>query len=225
MFCQPVFQTHKYNWRIIMRINDIISESVHLTESVENVAVFYGGRFQPMHQGHFALYKRLVSQFGADNVFIATTFGQKQQAMHKAGDFSTDPFTFQEKAYIASKMFGIPENHIVDTMPYRPDVKLVGRDPETTATVLAFSEKDAGRLKAGGALAPYPDGGEELESTASGRAYFLTMPIEQGGMSATDFRKVMASDAPVEEKTKTFQQFFGKFDQEVFNFIEERLKQ
>lgn len=206
-----------------MRINDIITESVTLTESVENVAVFYGGRFQPMHQGHFALYKRLVSQFGADNVFIATTFGKKQQAMHSAGDYSTDPFTFEEKAYIASKMFGIPENHIVNTMPYRPDVTMVGRNPETTATVLAFSEKDAGRLKAGGALQPYPKDGAELESTASGRAYFLSMPIEAGGMSATDFRTVMASDAPAEEKQKTFQQFFGKFDQEIFNFIQERL--
>jgi hypothetical protein len=223
MRCQPVFSLHKYNWRTTMRINDIIKESIQLLESVENVAVFYGGRFQPMHQGHFALYKRLVSQFGADNVFIATTFGQKQQAMHQAGDFSTDPFTFKEKAYIASKMFGIPQDHIVNTQPYRPDLSLIGRDPATTATVLAFSEKDAGRLKAGGALAPYPRDGGELESTASGRAYFLAMPIEAGGMSATDFRKAMASDAPEQEKIKTFQQFFGKFDQEIFNFIQERL--
>jgi hypothetical protein len=206
-----------------MRINDIITESVRLVESVENIAVFYGGRFQPMHQGHFALYNKLVSEFGADNVFIATTFGQKQQAMHGAGNYSTDPFTFEEKAYIASRMFGIPENHIVNTLPYRPDVKLVGRNPETTATVLAFSEKDAGRLKAGGALAPYPGKGAELESTASGRAYFLSMPIEAGGMSATDFRKEMASDAPPEKKKNTFQKFFGKFDQEIFDFIQERL--
>jgi hypothetical protein len=201
-----------------MRINDIILESVN------NVAVFYGGRFQPMHQGHFALYKKLASQFGADNVFIATTFGQKQQAMHAAGNYETDPFTFQEKAYIAHKMFGIPQNHIVNTQPYRPDLKLVGRDPETTATVLAFSEKDAGRLKAGGALAPYPSDGSNLQPAAEDRAYFLSMPIEAGGMSATDFRKVMASDADDAKKKQTFQQFFGKFDQEVFDFIQQRLQ-
>lgn len=205
-----------------MRINDIIVESV-LTEAVDSVAVFYGGRFQPMHQGHFALYKRLVAEFGAGNVFIATTFGKKQQAMHAADNYSTDPFTFEEKAFIASKMFGIPQDHIVDTMPYQPDVTKVGKNPATTATVLAFSEKDAGRLKAGGALQPYPDDKSNLESTASGRAYFLSMPIEAGGMSATDFREVMAGEEPEEEKKQTFQEFFGKFDEEIFKFIEDRL--
>ena len=48
-----------------MRINEI------LKESVDNIAVFYGGRFQPMHRGHHDVYKHLVSKFGADNVFIA----------------------------------------------------------------------------------------------------------------------------------------------------------
>lgn len=203
-----------------MRINDII-----IRESVEGVAVFYGGRFQPMHQGHYALYKKLVSMFGAGNVFIATTFGKKQQAMHAAGDVSTDPFTFEEKAYIANKMFGIPKDHIVNTQPYRPELDKVGRDPATTATILAFSEKDAGRLKSGGALSEYPGSTQGLEPTAANRAYFVAMPIEAGGMSATDFRNVMASDADEQEKKQTFQQFFGKFDQEIFDFIEQRLTQ
>ena len=196
-----------------------------ITEKVDNVAVFYGGRFQPMHQGHHALYKRLVAQFGAANVFIPTTFGQKQQAMHTAGNYSTDPFTFEEKADIASKMFGIPRDHILNTQPYKPDLGMAGRDPNNTATVLAFSEKDAGRLKAGGALAPYPDNEDELLPASQGRVYFLTMPIEAGGMSATDFRNMMASDANPQEKANVFKQFFGKFDQEVFDFIESRLKQ
>lgn len=196
-----------------------------ITEKVDNVAVFYGGRFQPMHQGHHALYKRLVAQYGAANVFIATTFGKKQQAMHAAGDYSTDPFTFEEKADIASKMFGISRDHILNTPPYQPDLGIAGRDPSNTATVLAFSEKDAGRLKAGGALAPYPDNEDELLPASQGRVYFLTMPIEAGGMSATDFREVMAGDADPQKKEKVFKKFFGKFDQEVFNFIESRLKQ
>ena len=190
-----------------MRISDIITESI-----ANQITVFYGGRFQPMHSGHFALYKKLVNKFGADNVFIATTFGKKQQSMHGADDYSTDPFTFEEKASIMSKMFGVP------------DVSLVGRDKSNTATVLVFSEKDAGRLKPGGVLAPMPDDMNNLQTEDENRVYYITMPIENGGMSASDFRAVMSSDAEFEEKKKTFTEFFGKFDQPIFDFIEDRLR-
>lgn len=203
-----------------MRISEILTEAV-----ADQVTVFYGGRFQPMHKGHYGLYKKLAAQFGADNVFIATTFGKKQQELHMAGNYSTDPFTFEEKADIMSRMFGIPRNQIVDTQPYKPDLSLVGRDPARTATVLAFSEKDAGRLKSGGVLAPLPDDMSNLQTTDENRVYFVTMPTNEGGMSASDFRTVMASNVPEPEKKKSFQQFFGKFDQEVFDMIQQRLTQ
>lgn len=203
-----------------MRISEILTEAI-----AKQITVFYGGRFQPMHQGHFALYRRLTAKFGADNVFIATTFGQKQQSLHAAGDYSTDPFTFEEKASIMHQMFGIPTSNIVNTQPYKPDLSLVGRDPATTATVLAFSEKDAGRLKSGGVLAPLPDDINNLQTTDENRVYFDTLPAEQGGMSATDFRKVMASNVPEQEKAQEFVKFFGKFNQDVFDFIQQRLTQ
>ena len=201
-----------------MRINDIIMEAI-----TNNVTVFYGGRFQPMHKGHNSLYKQLVSRFGSDNVFIATTFGQKQQAMHKSGDYSTDPFTFEEKADIAYKMFGIPNGHIVNTQPYKPDPALVGRDPGSTAVVLAFSEKDAGSLKETETLRQLPDDMSELETADTPRVYFVTMPVNEGGMSATDFRKEMAGTASDSDKEKVFTAFFGKFDKEVYDFIINRL--
>ena len=146
-----------------MRISDILMEA-----TTDNVTVFYGGRFQPMHKGHYSLYKQLTAKFGSSNVFIATTFGKNQQEMHAAGNYSTDPFTFEEKAEIAYTMFDIPSGHIVNTLPYTPDVTLVGRNPETTAVVLVFSEKDAGRLKAGGALAPLPDDTNNLGTRIKG---------------------------------------------------------
>ena len=43
-----------------------------LTEDIaKDIAVFYGGRFQPMHKGHHKVYMGLVEQFGSSNVFIA----------------------------------------------------------------------------------------------------------------------------------------------------------
>jgi hypothetical protein len=201
-----------------MRYHDLIAES-----TTNNVAVFYGGRFQPMHQGHYALYKKLVSRFGAANVFIATTFSKDAQKQQMAGDYSKNPFNFDEKAAIISKMFNIPANHILNTSPYRPNIELIGRKPNETAVVLAFSEKDDDRLMSGGALAPLPDAHGELQAADENRVYFVKMPVEAGGMSATDFRDTMASDADPKQKAQVFQQFFGKFDQEIFNFIEERL--
>ena len=48
-----------------------------LTEDVAtDIAVFYGGRFQPMHKGHHKVYMDLVEQFGSSNVFIATTIAK-----------------------------------------------------------------------------------------------------------------------------------------------------
>jgi hypothetical protein len=53
--------------------------------------------------------------------------------------------------------------------------------------------------------------------------YFYEAPLMQGGMSASDFRAAMASDATPEAKQKEFTKFFGKFDQKIFSFIEDRL--
>ena len=124
-----------------MNIPELLSE-----DHTQKVVVFYGGRFQPMHKGHYKVYKFLADKFGADNIFIATMFGKKQQAMHDEKNYSRDPFTFPEKQHIISTMFNIQADHIVNTMPYRPDIKLIGRDPYTTAVILAFSEKDIGSI-------------------------------------------------------------------------------
>jgi len=200
-----------------MLIFEVISEA-----TAKDIAVFYGGRFQPMHQGHYQLYQQLTNKFGSDNVYIATTFGQKQQKMHATGDYSSDPFTFEEKTQIASRMFNINPGVFVNTQPYRPDLSKVGRNPDSTAVILAFSEKDAGRLSTGNALRELPQDLSTLEPASSGIAYFVTMPVNQGGMSATDFRKIMAT-ADDQQKHDAFIKFFGKFDPAVFNFIQERL--
>jgi hypothetical protein len=196
-----------------------------LKESVANIAVFYGGRFQPMHQGHSDVYKHLCNKFGADNVFIATTFSQKAIKAHGKNDFSSDPFTFDEKASIMSKMFNIPGEKIVNANPYRPDLAVIGRDPATTATILVYGEKDANRLATGtGFLHKLPNDMEELVPTANDRGYVYVAPLMQGGMSASSFREIMSGDGEEDDKKKAFIQFFGKDDPKVFGFIQDRLR-
>ena len=187
-----------------------------LNEDVaKDIAVFYGGRFQPMHKGHHKVYMDLVEQFGSDNVFIATT-------VSKTATAERDPFSFDEKKMIMNTMFGIPENHVVQTQPYRPDVKLTGKNPDNTAVVLVFSAKDAGRLKRGGFLRDYEPGAEMVPSDQG--AYIYEVGIQEGGMSATDFRTAMQSpQLDQNQKMMKFREFFGSINASVFNFIGKRL--
>jgi hypothetical protein len=180
-------------------------------EIAQDIAVFYGGRFQPMHSGHHKVYMDLVDKFGSDNVFIATTVGQKATA-------EKDPFTFDEKKMLMTRMFNIPADRIINTMPYRPDVKLTGKDPKKTALVLVFSEKDAGRLQTGGYLRNYKEGEQLTSSDEAG--YIYTVGIKDDGRSATTFRNAMRMDGLAEaEKRKVFQEFFGGFDEEIYKFV------
>ena len=180
-----------------------------------DIAVFYGGRFQPMHKGHHKVYMDLVEQFGSSNVFIATT-------VSKTATADRDPFSFDEKKKIMNKMFGIPEKQVVQTQPYRPDVSLTGKNPANTAVVLVFSAKDAGRLKRGGFLRDYESGAEMVPSDQG--AYILEVGIQEGGMSATDFRTVMKNDSLDDnQKMMKFREFFGTINADVFDFVKGKL--
>ena len=180
-----------------------------------DIAVFYGGRFQPMHKGHHKVYMDLVEQFGSSNVFIATT-------VSKTATPERDPFSFDEKKQIMNGMFGIPEKQVVQTQPYRPDVSLTGKNPANTAVVLVFSAKDAGRLKRGGFLRDYESGAEMVPSDQG--AYVLEVGIQEGGMSATDFRTVMKNDSLDDnQKMMKFREFFGSINANVFDFVKGKL--
>ncbi len=192
-----------------MRYTDLLMEA-----ATTDIAVFYGGRFQPMHSGHHQVYMDLVRKFGADNVFISTMVGKNAEP-------ERDPFTFDEKAGLMTKMFGIPANHIIQTHPYNVDMSKAGRDPKKTALVLVYGEKDANRLKMG-YLQWWKDGEPLVTSDEAG--YVYTVPIKDAGRSASDFRAVMRSDADDQEKIAVFTDFFGKFDAQVFDFIKEKLK-
>ena len=105
-----------------------------LTEDVAtDIAVFYGGRFQPMHKGHHKVYMGLVEQFGSSNVFIATT-------VSKTATPERDPFSFEEKKKIMNQMFNIPTSNVIQTQPYRPDVSLTGVTTEICNDGVAEAE-------------------------------------------------------------------------------------
>lgn len=185
--------------------------------AAQDLAVFYGGRFQPMHSGHHQVYMDLVNAFGSNNVFIATTYA-------KTATPDKDPFTFDEKKTIMTKMFGVPANHVINTQPYKPDVSLTGKDPNNTAVLLVYSAKDADRIKINGnTVREYKPGVELVPSTEA--VYIYVADIKDDGRSATTFRDAMRSDSfGDEEKQKIFKDFFGGFNPDIYNFVLDKLK-
>lgn len=96
--------------------------------------VIYPGRFHPFHRGHKASYDYLVQQFGAGNVFIATSDVQAPV---------TSPFSYSDKVTMMSKL-GIPSGRIARVKSPYQATEITGQidDKEHTALIFAVSEKD-----------------------------------------------------------------------------------
>jgi hypothetical protein len=101
-------------------------------------------------------------------------------------------------------------------------VSLTGKNPDNTAVILVFSAKDAGRLKRGGFLRDYVPGAEMVPSDQG--AYILEVGIQEGGMSATDFRNAMKNASLNDnQKMMIFREFFGSIEPKTYEFIRDKL--
>ena len=174
---------------------------------IKKTIVIYSGRFQPFHKGHYAAYEKLVSKFGASNVYIGTS---------DKSDGGKSPFNFKEKVVIMGKMFGIAPSKIVQVSnPYAPKEILSKFDGKTTAYIAAVGDKDASRL-AGKYFKPYNGktgyGYEEI-------GYTYIIPSESNPISGTDVRKWLSSD----NAEKLFLKAYPKFDKEIFKMITNKL--
>ena len=174
---------------------------------VKKTVVVYSGRFQPFHKGHYAAYQKLVSKFGANNVYIGTS---------DKTDGGKSPFNFKEKVVIMGKMFGIPPNKIVQVSnPYAPKEILSKFDGKTTQYIAAVGQKDADRL-AGKYFKPYKGkagyGYDEI-------GYTYIIPPEPEAISGTDVRNWLSSD----DAEKLFLKAYPKFDKEIYKMITKKL--
>ena len=183
-------------------VESILGESAEM----ENVIVVYSGRFQPFHKGHFATYKQLISKFGKDNVFIATS---------NKTDNQKSPFDFREKKTIMTKMFGIPSNKIVQVKnPYKPTEILSSYDADKTGLIVVVGEKDEQRL-GGNYFTPYKG---KVEMGYLDKGYVYASPAQSNPISGTDVRNWL-SKGTEEEKKEGFLKAYPKFDATVFKFI------
>ena len=179
---------------------------------IKKIVVVYAGRFQPFHKGHYATYQKLVSKFGAGNVYIGTsndTSGNKS------------PFNFNEKKIIMNKMFGIPSNKIIQVKnPYAPKEVLNGMNGKTTAYIAAVGQKDADRLQ-GKYFKPYNGktgyGYDEI-------GYVYPVPAEDNAISGTDVRKWLGTGDD-KSKEKGFLKAYPTFDKAIFKMITVKLNE
>ena len=179
----------------------------------------FGGRFQPFHSGHLATYKWLSKQ--VDEAYI-TTSNIKKPPRH--------PMNFKEKVRHMVKV-GIPKNRIVqEKTPYVADNLLKKFNPETTAVVYAFGQKDAGRLKSGtkkdGGKTYYQDY-KKSKGDIRGyeeHGYFVTAP-QFGNISGTKTREMLGSPKVSEKDKKNFfKKTFGYYDKGLYIMMTNKFK-
>jgi hypothetical protein len=183
-------------------VESILGESVEM----ENVIVVYSGRFQPFHKGHFATYKQLVSKFGKNDVYIATS---------NKTDNQKSPFDFREKKTIMTRMFGIPSNKIVQVKnPYQPTEIVSSYDAAKTGLIVVVGEKDEQRL-GGNYFTPYKG---KVEMGYLDKGYVYASPSQPNPISGTDVRNWLGKGTD-EEKKEGFLKAYPKFDPTVFKFI------
>jgi len=195
------------------------------TKKIKKVVGIYGGRFQPFGPHHKKTFEWLKKQ--VDDAYI-TTSNIKTPPKH--------PFNYKEKVRHMTKM-GIPKNRIInERVPLKAEKVLNKYDPDTTAVIYIFGEKDAGRLAGGkkksGGLSYFQDY-KKNKNNLKGyeeHGYFMTAPHvskKVGGkeVSGTVMRELLGSQKfSDEERRKLFKDAFGYFDEGVYLMMHNKFK-
>jgi hypothetical protein len=193
-----------------------------------NIVAIYAGRFHPFHKGHKAVYDSLVSKFGADKVFIATSGKQND---------TDSPFSFKEKAAMMM-LTGIPAKAISqEVSPYKPDNVLNGL-PTDTAVVFAVGKKDMDEnprftpgLKKDGTPTYYQPLDNKKVADLEGyekHGYLIVAPtvkftvLGQPATSASELRQRYAK-LDDEQRGKFIKDLFGNYDEVIQKVMDKRL--
>jgi len=199
-------------------VRSILSESV-----IKNVVVIYPGRFQPMGRHHAEVYKKLASQFGQSNTYIATS---------DVVNLPKSPLNFREKTQVI-KAHGIT-NVVQVKNPYQSLEILNKYDPATTAVLFAVGKKDmaedprfrVGSKKSGApSYFQYYDVHENDLQSYDTHGYLIVAPHVDinipghGEMSGTTLRKVLSL-----ANEKTFKDVMGFFVPSIYNMLKTKFK-
>jgi hypothetical protein len=186
-------------------------------DSIRKVIGIYPGRFQPAGVHHHKTYKWLDGKF--DKAYVATS---------NKTDATKSPLNFKEKKMVWTK-HGV-KNVVKVKNPYVCEEILKKYDPNTTAVVYIFGEKDAGRLKttkADGSPAyyqSYEKNKNDLKPYGE-HGYFIVAPhvsIKVLGkeVSGTRIRDLLGSpEHDKMTKIQAFKELFGWYDEKIFKYL------
>jgi hypothetical protein len=167
------------------------------------------------------VYDHLVKQYGAENVYIATSAKQNE---------TDSPFTYADKVAMMTKM-GVPAGRIIQvTNPYKIDemINLLGLDPKADHLVYALGAKDAKRFKY------TPESPLQLLASTKKmkpvgkHAYVEVVPTVEFNIlgkkiqSASDIRK-MYLEGNDNDRMQIIADLYGRPDPELKDIFDERL--
>ena len=195
------------------------------SKKIKKVVGIYGGRYQPFGPHHKKTFEWLKKQV---DVAYITTSNIKKPPKH--------PMNYKEKLRHITKM-GIASSEVVnERVPLVANKVLKKYDPDTTAVIYIFGEKDAGRLAGGkkksGGLSYFQDY-KKNKNNLKGyeeHGYFMTAPHvskKVGGkeVSGTVMRELLGSQKfSDEERRKLFKDAFGYFDEGVYLMMHNKFK-
>jgi hypothetical protein len=177
--------------------------------------------------GHKAVYDYLVKNFKSSPVYIATS---------NKVELPKSPFDFSEKKMMMQTT-GVPGDRIVLTKnPYQAQEITANYNPDKTVIVFAVSEKDMAEDPRF-AFSPKKDGSPSyFQSFAktteyapfSKHGYVMTVPtfdfkvLGKPVRSASEIR-AMYVGGDNETRMKIVTELFGKFNQDIFNVMNEKL--
>ncbi len=198
--------------------------------SAKTIIAVYPGRFQPMGLHHKLTYDWMVSTFGYDNSFIATST--------KVEPYKS-PLNFDEKLLVAQNHGVTPDKFILCRSPYQP-TELInklqnerGLFLEDFVIVFVVGKKDMSenpRFRVGYKKRGGPTYYQDYESTqdlqsADRHGYLVVAPHINfslpGGIesSGTNLRALLGSATP-----DVFEQAMGFYDKTVDTIFKQKFK-
>ena len=206
------------NYSFTSKLTDYLVDDLLLENSnVKKIIGIYPGRFQPAGVHHYKTYKWLDGKF--DKAYVATS---------NKTDATKSPLNFKEKKMVWTK-HGV-KNIVQVKNPYVCEELLKKYDPNTTAVVYIFGEKDAGRLKttkADGSPAYYQsyEKNKNKLKPFGEHGYFIVAPhvsIKVLGkeVSGTRIRDLLGSPKHDKmTKIQAFEELFGWYDEKIFKYL------
>jgi nicotinamide mononucleotide adenylyltransferase len=202
------------NPEVVINLPEVGEIRLPLMEAKHAPIIVFSGRFQPFHLGHYHSYEVMVTKFGKENVFIATTDNT---------DDENSPFTFDEKKLIMTKMFGISEHQIVKVKNAYQAKEITDNLPHGTPVIWVLGEKDSERLKHSKYFKQFNTNTELEGSDREGYVIIAPQtPLKIGDkvISGKELRSALSSG---KNQTEIFQAAFGKLDDEIFNLVTSKL--